>query len=129
MFQTIGALLTKRVSDRVVSLGTTSIVISLDGLTTEVFDAIRRRASQEKIIANIENINRAKRRLKVNQPTPGIEFVAMRRNIHELWDIVRLAAELVAAHVQVAELTEYNTTGGESLIDDPQMAYRAEQAE
>ena len=49
----------------------------------------------------------------------GIEFVAMRMNIHELPDLVRLAARLGAADVQVADLLEYNLTRGQSVTAEP----------
>ena len=118
-FQTNGTLLSPRIVERIVDLGVEGIVISLDGATPEVFDQIRRRARLDKILANIRQLNEEKKRRSTDRPRLGIEFVAMRRNIHELPGVVRLAGQLGAVHVQVAELIEFNLTRGESLSGSP----------
>ncbi len=129
MFQTNGTLLNARIVEQIVSHRVSAMVISLDGASPEVFNGIRRRASLEKILANIQLLNEAKRRHDTNEPALGIEFVAMKRNVHELPTVIRMAGELGAVHVQVAELVEFIMTRGETLIGDPQMAYWAGEAE
>lgn len=128
-FQTNGTILTQRNVEKFVGLGVEAIVISIDGASPEVFDKIRRRASLEKIVANIRLINETKKRLKTNRPHLGIEFAAMRQNIHELPAVVKMAGELGVENFQVAELAEYNMTQGQSLVNDPLMAEWAPKAE
>ncbi|HLY62736.1 MAG TPA: radical SAM protein [Terriglobia bacterium] len=128
-FQTNGTILTQRNVEKFVGLGVEAIVISIDGASPEVFDKIRRRASLEKIVANIRLINETKKRLKTNRPHLGIEFAAMRQNIHELPSVVKMAGELGVENFQVAELAEYNMTQGQSLVNDPLMAEWAPKAE
>jgi radical SAM protein with 4Fe4S-binding SPASM domain len=53
----------------------------------------------------------------------------MRQNIHELPDVVALAAKYGANTVGVAELHEYALTVGQSLKGDPLMAEWADKAE
>ena len=121
-FQTNGTILTPRIVDDIVRMGVESIVISIDGASPEVFEKIRRRASLNKIVDNIRLINETKKRLNQERPHLGVEFVAMRRNIHELPAVIQMAGELQVTNFQVAELVEYNMTRGESLTNDPVMA-------
>ena len=116
--QTSGTLLRPSRIDKMIRLGVASITFSLDAATKELFEKIRRRASFEKVTGNIMAVGEARERLK--RPVHiGIEFVAMRMNIHELPDLVRLAARLGAADVQVADLLEYNLTRGQSVTAEP----------
>jgi len=128
-FQTNGTILTPRNIERVVRAGVESIVISIDAANPELFQKIRRRARLDKIVENIRLLNETKKRLNRKEPTLGLEFVAMRQNIHELPDVVKMAADLGAANLQVAELKEYNLTVGQSLANDPLMADWASKAE
>lgn len=128
-FQTNGTILTQRNVEKFVGIGVEAIVISIDGASPEVFDKIRRRTSLDKIVANIRLINETKKRLKTNRPHLGIEFAAMRQNIHELPAVVKMAGELGVENFQVAELAEYNMTQGQSLVNDPLMAEWAPKAE
>lgn len=128
-FQTNGTILTQRNVEKFVGIGVEAIVISIDGASPEVFDKIRRRASLDKIVANIRLINETKKRLKTNRPHLGIEFAAMRQNIHELPAVVKMAGELGVENFQVAELAEYNMTQGQSLVNDPLIAEWAPKAE
>ena len=129
ILQTNGTLLNARIAERLVQLGVEQVTVSIDGASAEVFDRIRRRASLEKILANIRQLNQTKRRFNKLTPHLGLEFVAFRQNIHELPDVIRMAGELGAGHVQVAELHEYIMTQGESLVNDPIMADWAAKAE
>ena len=128
-FQTNGTILTPRTVERFVRTGVENIVISIDGVSGEVFDKIRRRTSLNKIVDNIRLINETKKRLNTEWPHLGIEFVAMRQNIQELPATIKLAGELGAVIFQVAQLAEYNMTRGQSLANDPLMAEWTPRAE
>lgn len=117
-FQTNGTLLTPRIIEEIVLLGVSSITFSLDGASAGVFEQIRRGASFERVVGSIAAVAEARERLK-RKVTLGVEFVAMRMNIHELPDLVRLAARLGVADVQVAHLIEYNLTRGQAVTGDP----------
>src|SRR5262245_4876777 len=128
-FQTNGTLLTRERADRVVELGVELMVVSLDAATPELFDKIRRRAKLERILANLRFLQEAKKRRESERPLLEIEFVAMRQNIHELPNVIALAADYGAHLVGVTELAEYPLTVGESLRGDPIMAEWADKAE
>ena len=117
-FQTNGTLLTPRKIEEIIRLGVSSIAFSVDAASAELFEKIRRGASFERIIGNIAAVAEARERLG-RRVRLGIEFVAMRMNIHELPDLVRLAARLGVANIQVAHLWEYNLTRGQAITEDP----------
>lgn len=129
ILQTNGTLLNARFAERIVQLGVDLMVVSIDGASPEVFEKIRRRAKLDKILNNIRLVNQAKQRLNKVTPHLGLEFVAFRQNIHELPEVIRMAGELGATHVQVAELHEFPLTRGESLVNDPLMTDWTERAE
>jgi MoaA/NifB/PqqE/SkfB family radical SAM enzyme len=128
-FQTNGTLLTRERVDRIIELGVELIVVSLDAASSELFDRIRRRAKLERILAHLAYLQEAKRRMGSNRPALEIEFVAMRQNIHELPEVIALAAKLGARHVGVTELAEYNLTVGQSLKGDPILAEWVDKAD
>src|SRR5688572_25045145 len=128
-FQTNGTLLTRERVERIVELGVELIVVSLDAATPELFDRIRRRARLDRILSHLAVLQETKKRLGSERPQLEIEFVAMRQNIHELPDVVALAARHGAHLVGVTELAEYPLTIGQSLKGDPLMTDWAEKAE
>jgi radical SAM protein with 4Fe4S-binding SPASM domain len=127
-FQTNGTLLTSKMIEEIILLGVSSITFSLDGASAEVFEKIRRGASFERVIGSIAAVAEARERLK-RDVTLGVEFVAMRMNIHELPDLVSLAARLGVANIQVAHLIEYNLSRGQAVTGDPQVLPWIELAE
>ena len=82
-----------------------SLIISFDGARPETFNAIRRGAQFNRVIGNVRQVAETKRRFNSAFPVLSFRFVAMRRNIEELPDLVRLAAEAGVEQVQVSYLT------------------------
>jgi radical SAM protein with 4Fe4S-binding SPASM domain len=68
--------------------------ISIDGATKQTYERIRVGAKFERLVANIEALNRAKSRMRSELPRLSFNVVLMRSNIEELPAIVRLAHEL-----------------------------------
>jgi radical SAM protein with 4Fe4S-binding SPASM domain len=127
-FQTNGVLLTPRKIEEIIRLGVTSITFSLDAASAELYQKIRRGANFEKVVGNIGAVAEIRDRLK-RPVLLGMEFVVMRMNMHELPDLVRLAARLGVAHLQVAHLDEYNLTRGQAVTRDPSILPWIESAE
>lgn len=73
--------------------GLDTMYISLDGATAAVYEAIRVDAKFDRIMANLERLMRMRAQVPGGAPRlhVGIVGVAMRMNLHELPDIVRLA--------------------------------------
>ncbi len=97
-------LLTPPRAERCVTSGLTDLSASLDGATAETFERIRVRARFDRVVANLEGLMDARRRLASATPNVRIVAVAMRQNLHELPGLVRLARRLGIAEVFVQHL-------------------------
>src|SRR5947209_15568006 len=76
---------------RCVTSGLDCIHVSIDGATAESYEYIRVRAHLDRVLRNVERLQEARRRLQSERPRLRMVAVAMRRNLHELADLVRLA--------------------------------------
>lgn len=84
-------LVNDRRAERCVTSGLDSLQISIDGSTAETYERIRVRAHFDRVVTNIERILAARRRLQSATPHLRLVMVMMRRNLHELPDLVRFA--------------------------------------
>jgi radical SAM protein with 4Fe4S-binding SPASM domain len=91
-FNTNGTLLTRDKAERLVRAGLDWLHISLDGATAPTYEGIRHGSDFERVRANVLELVRTMRQLDKEKPTLSLVFVAMRRNIGELPELVRLTA-------------------------------------
>ncbi len=99
-----------------------SIEVSLDSTIAEQFEKIRYPANFERVMTNTWELAR----LRLQMPEPrfrfGLSFSAMRKNIHELPQIVRLIAELGGTHVRVTPLLVHEEKDQmDSLVFAPEL--------
>lgn len=87
-------VVTDELIQTLVQASITSITISVDGASKEVYEFIRRRAHFEAVCANIRRLVAAKETAGVQLPHIVCEFVVQRANIAELVDYVELVADL-----------------------------------
>ena len=92
-FNTNGTLLTRDKAERLVRLGVEWLHVSLDGASAATYEDVRGRSNFELVKANVRGLVDVMRELGADKPELELVFVAMRRNIHELCDLVRLTAE------------------------------------
>jgi radical SAM protein with 4Fe4S-binding SPASM domain len=92
-FNTNGTFLTPAASERLVRAGVDWLHVSLDGATAATYEGIRDGSDFDTVAANVRALVETKRRLGAERPRLMLVFVAMRRNVGELEDLVRLAAE------------------------------------
>ncbi|TAL35334.1 MAG: SDR family NAD(P)-dependent oxidoreductase [Spirochaetes bacterium] len=88
-FLSNGSLLTAERARGIVDAGVDWIALSIDGATGAVYDSIRKGARFDRLIENMEALASLKKR---GRPRLVIIFVMMNDNIHQLDDMVRLAA-------------------------------------
>jgi len=84
-------LLNERRAERCVTSGLDCLHVSIDGATAETYERIRVRAHFERVIGNLERLLDARKRLGSSYPRLRLVMVVMRRNLHELPDLVQLA--------------------------------------
>jgi radical SAM protein with 4Fe4S-binding SPASM domain len=91
-FNTNAMLLTRARADRLVAAGLDWLHVSLDGATAATYEGIRSRADFARVGANLQHLQEAKRAAGSGRPSVRVVFVAMRRNVQELPDLVGLLA-------------------------------------
>src|SRR4051812_45076387 len=87
-------LLNARRAEQCVTSGLAELHVSIDGATAATYEGIRVRAHFDRVLRNVEMLIEARRRLSSPTPTLRMVVVAMRRNLHEFPDLVRLAHRL-----------------------------------
>ncbi|MBR3890939.1 MAG: radical SAM protein [Bacilli bacterium] len=82
--------------------------VSLDGATYETNKKIRRGSDLNKIVANLKEIVKIKKERNLTYPYINFVFCAMKSNIEELPDLVKLASDVGVDEVKVVYLTAFN---------------------
>ncbi|WP_084516645.1 radical SAM protein [Microtetraspora niveoalba] len=112
-FTTNATLLTPERSARLVELGVDWVRVSLDGATAETYEGIRDGGSFAAVAANIRSLWAAKKAAGSPLPWTRVVFVAMRRNMEELADTVRLLAGWGVDEIRVQNLAHtFEDAGG-----------------
>jgi radical SAM protein with 4Fe4S-binding SPASM domain len=94
--------------------------VSLDGGTAETNNRIRRGSDIEKITNSLINIERIKKERGLNYPWINFVFCAMKSNLHELPDLVRLAHKTGIDEVKVVFLTAFDDNLAKEILWDCQ---------
>ena len=116
---TNGILLTESVSRRLIELNLDMLWVSLDGASPECYTDVRLGDSLPTVIENLTRLRTQKYQKFGGSnwsgyPKLGIAFVAMRRNIHDLDEVVRLGTRLGAVEFSVSNVLAHNT----DLLDE-----------
>ncbi len=125
-FQTNGKLLTPELTRRLFDIAgpdrLSYLCFSIDAAEKVLYERIRRDASFDTFCDNAVFVANEKQRRRHGLPTLKFEFVAMRMNVHQLPDTVRLAARLGGREFDVSDLIEYSGMEGQRLGCDLEYA-------
>jgi MoaA/NifB/PqqE/SkfB family radical SAM enzyme len=138
-FNTNGTFLTRQRSEALVRAGLAWLHVSVDGASAERYESIRDGSDFAVVAGNVRDLVAVKRELDAELPVLSLVFVAMRRNVDELPDLVRLAHEWGVDRVFVQNLSHtFSDTdpagsyaqirrfaGREALFSEPERAERA----
>lgn len=113
---TNGTLLTPDLSRRLITAGLNQLWVSLDGATPDSYTDVRLGAALPRVIANLAAFRDARRDAPGPRPHIGIAFVAMRRNIADLPNVVRLGLRLGATHFMVSNVFPYSAELREEML-------------
>lgn len=97
----------KKIKDAIFDYKVDVFAVSLDGATDETNSRIRRGSKIDVITEDLKDIVRIKKERGLKYPWINFVFCAMKSNIHELPDLVRLAAEIGLDEVKVVYLTVF----------------------
>ncbi|MDR4506239.1 MAG: radical SAM protein [Candidatus Scalindua sp.] len=104
----------KKLKNAIFDYNVDIIAISLDGASALTNDRIRVGASYEEIITGLSSIVEEKNRRKSSFPYMNFVFTVMQSNIHELPEMIKLAARIGLEEVKVVYLTVFS----ESLLHE-----------
>lgn len=93
-FCTNAMLMNARIRNLIVEKGVGHLMLSMDGATKATLESIRVGAKYERIVANIKAMHELKKSAGARYPILVMDFVMMRRNIHEAPAFVELAARM-----------------------------------
>lgn len=113
---TNGILLNESTTQRLVELGLDRLWVSLDGATPESYADVRLGAELPRILDHLRNLARLRALAYADKPRLGIAFVAMRRNIHDLPEVVRLGRLLGADQFSITNVIPHTPELGEEIL-------------
>ena len=135
-FQTNGLLMTNLRALSLVDAGIDRICLSIDAVTPEMFSRVREGGEVQAVDKAFEALKSAKQRCGSNGLKVGVEFVAMRSNLHELpaaieWAARRGASFAIVTHVlpydkRHADEVAFGTTSNEAITLFQEWRSRAE---
>ncbi|MBM3335314.1 SPASM domain-containing protein, partial [Candidatus Sumerlaeota bacterium] len=97
-------LLVDRYLDDILDSGLTQMAVSIHAASRETYERIQRGGRWDKLIANLELMQRKKVERQTEWPNLIFHFVAMRSNLPELPDYVDFAKKYGASAIQVLKL-------------------------
>ncbi len=103
-FNSNATLLSRATADELVGAGLDWLHVSLDGARAGTYEAIREGADFDKVVGNLAGLVAAKRAAGGAKPWVRVVFVAMRRNVAELPELVELMGRVGVQEVRVQNL-------------------------
>jgi len=109
-------LLTPSLAAKLIEAGLDQLVVSIDGASSDALGAVRPGASLNEITTNIHLLNRLSRQKTKKRLRIGIEFVAMKRNVHELPVLRKIAHRISASFILVTNVLPYMTALQDEIL-------------
>ncbi len=104
---TNGTLLTEKRSRQLIDAGLDVLWVSIDGATPESYADVRLGAALPRVIANLSRFRQMRRGSHFPTPKIGVAFVAMKRNINDLPEVLALGRRLGATLFSVSNVLPY----------------------
>lgn len=113
---TNGTLLRPALIDRLVEAGLKRLWVSLDGATPEHYADVRLGAALPQVLDGLQYLKSLRQRHGLNAPRLGIVFVAMKRNIADLPELLRLSMEVGADRLMITNVLPYTPAMREEML-------------
>lgn len=101
---TNGTTLTEKKSRELVDSGLDILWVSMDGASPETYADVRLGAELPVIVANLRRLTKMRKAGHYPKPEIGIAFVAMKRNIGDLPQVIKLGRSLRAQHFSISNI-------------------------
>lgn len=89
--------------------GLDSMIVSLDGVTQDVYEHYRVKGKVDKVIEGMARFMEIKRQRKVKTPLIALQFLVMKHNEHQLPEVKKLAAEIGVDRLLIKNIEVHNT--------------------
>lgn len=113
---TNGVLLDQRRGGQLVEAGLARLIVSIDGLTPASFAELRSGAGLREVLGNVRYVQQLAESRENREFEVGIEFVAMKRNRHEMCRLRELARSVGASFVIVTNLMPYTAEMKDEIL-------------
>jgi radical SAM protein with 4Fe4S-binding SPASM domain len=100
----------------VVDCGLDRLIISIDGITQEVYEQYRIHGKLNKVLEGTRNVVAARKARGSRKPFLIFQFLVVRHNEHQVEDVKRLAKELGVDEVRFKTAQVYDYQNGNPLI-------------
>lgn len=104
---TNGILLDRDMADRLAATGLDCLWVSIDGASPQSYADVRLGDHLPHILHNLERLRRHRDGNPARRPELGISFVALKRNIGDLSDVLALARQLGATRFSLSNVEPY----------------------
>jgi MoaA/NifB/PqqE/SkfB family radical SAM enzyme len=104
---TNGTMLTKQKSHLLIEAGLDVLWISIDGATPESYEDVRLGAELPQVLENVARFREMRPWKLLATPEIGIAFVAMKRNIADLPEVLKIGKELGAKRFSISNVLPY----------------------
>jgi MoaA/NifB/PqqE/SkfB family radical SAM enzyme len=125
---TNGTLIDEEWAERIVRTPFSSVTVSIDGGTPATYNRIRTGASLDRVLANIDRVQRWKEKLQSASPSLDSFFVVMRSNFREIPQYLELMHQhgMIAVALQTMAISPENILRHPTLEADEAIADRRE---
>ncbi len=101
---TNGTILTEKKSKELIETGLDTLWVSMDGASPDTYADVRMGAELPNILKNLRRFDKLRPASHFPKPEIGITFVAMKRNIADLPEVIKLGKSFKARHFFVSNL-------------------------
>jgi MoaA/NifB/PqqE/SkfB family radical SAM enzyme len=101
---TNGTTLTQEISRQLIEAGLDVLWVSLDGASPQTFADVRLGANLPQVIENLKRFSRMRPAAHHPKPEIGVAFVALKRNIADLPEVIRLGKSFKATRFSVSNI-------------------------
>jgi len=110
--------LTDEMSKLTIESGLDEMIISIDGVTQEVYEQYRIGGKLDKVLEGAKNIIKWKKTLKSRTPFVVFQFVAFKSNEHQVEMVKQLGKQLGADTVRIKTAQIYDFENSQELIPE-----------
>lgn len=113
---TNGHFLHDALARKTVESGLHRLIVSIDGLTQEVYEQYRIHGRLDKVIDGTRNVIKWKKELRSSTPQVIFQFLVVAPNEHQMRDVLALAQELEVDEVRFKTAQLYDYRNGHPLM-------------